>query len=89
MAVETLKRYPWTPPGKAAKQLPEYIYSGAWKIDQEGKITIPPIDDWANGDLAQRAAYVLGVADRLLSLFWRPVGHRHRECRPTTCSTTA
>ena len=60
VAVETLKRYPWTPPGKAPKQLPEYIYSGAWKIDQEGNITIPPIDDWANADIAQRAAYVLG-----------------------------
>ncbi len=60
VAVETLKRYPWTPPGKAAKQLPEYIYSGAWSIDPAGKITIPPIDDWANADISQRAAYVLG-----------------------------
>lgn len=60
VAAETLKRYPWTPPGKAPRQLPEYMWSGAWKIAPDGSITIPPIDDWANGDLAQRAAYVLG-----------------------------
>ena len=51
IAAETLKRYPWTPPGKAPRQLPEYMWSGAWKIDKDGKITIPPINDWANGDL--------------------------------------
>ncbi|MBI4581768.1 MAG: hypothetical protein HY718_18880 [Planctomycetes bacterium] len=60
VAVETMKRYPRSPAGKAPKSLPEYIYSGAWKITPQGEITIPPIDDWANGDLAQRASYVLG-----------------------------
>jgi hypothetical protein len=61
VAAETLKRYPWTPPGKAPRQLPEYMWSGAWKIAPDGTITIPPIKDWANGDLGQRAAYVLGA----------------------------
>ncbi len=60
VAVAMLKRYPWTPAGKAPRSLPEYIYSGAWHIDAEGNITIPEIGDWANGDLAQRAAYILG-----------------------------
>jgi len=60
VAAETLKRYPWTPPGKAPRELPEYMWSGAWKIAPDGAITIPQISDWANGDLGQRAAYVLG-----------------------------
>ncbi|HPD28372.1 MAG TPA: malectin domain-containing carbohydrate-binding protein [Phycisphaerae bacterium] len=64
IAAETLKRYPWTEPGKAPVQVPEYICSGAWKIAPDGTITIPPISDWANGDLGQRAAYVLsGLID--------------------------
>src|SRR5512138_1388106 len=61
VAAETLKRYPWTPQGKAPRQLPEYMWSGAWKIAPDGTITIPTIGDWANGDLGQRAAYVLGA----------------------------
>ncbi len=64
IAAETLKRYPWTEPGKAPVQVPEYICSGAWRITAAGNITIPPIDDWANGDLGQRASYVLsGLVD--------------------------
>lgn len=64
IAAETLKRYPWTEPGKAPVQVPEYICSGAWKIAADGTITIPPISDWANGDLGQRASYVLsGLID--------------------------
>jgi hypothetical protein len=61
IAAETLKRYPWTDPGKAPVQVPEYISSGAWKIAPDGTITVPPIGDWANGDLGQRAAYVLSA----------------------------
>ncbi len=60
VAAETLKRYPWADATKAPRPLPEYIYSGAWKIAPDGTITIPPINDWANGDICQRAAYVLG-----------------------------
>lgn len=60
IAAETLKRYPWTDTARAAAAAPEYIFSGAWKISPEGAITVPPIGDWANGDLGQRAAYVLG-----------------------------
>ncbi len=64
IAAETLKRYPWTEPGKAPVQVPEYICSGAWKIAADGAITIPPINDWANGDLGQRASYILsGLID--------------------------
>ena len=60
IAAETLKRYPWVGPPKAPIAAPEYMYNGAWKIAADGTITVPPISDWANGDLGQRAAYVLG-----------------------------
>lgn len=64
IAAETLKRYPWTDKSKAVAALPEFIFSGAWKIAPDGTITIPPISDWANGDLGQRAAYVIsGLID--------------------------
>ena len=64
IAAETLKRYPWTDAAKAVAAAPEYVFSGAWSISPEGAITIPPINDWANGDLGQRAAYVLsGLVD--------------------------
>ncbi len=59
IAAETLKRYPWTTRDKAPAVVPEYVFSGAWRIDKEGHITIPPIKDWANGDFGQRAAYLL------------------------------
>ncbi|HJN14840.1 MAG TPA: hypothetical protein QGH10_05090, partial [Armatimonadota bacterium] len=57
IAAETLKRYPWAL--NAPTPAPHYVYSGAWRIAPDGTITIPPIGDWANGDLGQRAAYVL------------------------------
>ena len=64
IAAETLKRYPWTASDKAVAALPKYIFSGAWQIADDGTITIPPINDWANGDLGQRAAYILsGMVD--------------------------
>lgn len=64
IAAETLKRYPWTDTKKAVATLPEFIFSGAWKITADGTITIPPISDWANGDLGQRASYLLsGLID--------------------------
>lgn len=59
VAAETLKRYPWTEPGGAPVPAPHYLWSGAWQIAADGTITIPPLSDWANGDLGQRAAYVL------------------------------
>ncbi|HOW17507.1 MAG TPA: malectin domain-containing carbohydrate-binding protein [Phycisphaerae bacterium] len=61
IAAETLKRYPWTDAKKAVAAAPEYVFNGAWKIAPDGKITIPEIRDWANGDLGQRAAYVLSA----------------------------
>jgi hypothetical protein len=64
IAAETLKRYPWADTRKAVAAAPEYVFNGAWKIAPDGKITIPEIRDWANGDLGQRAAYVLsGLVD--------------------------
>ncbi len=64
IAAETLKRYPWTDTNKAVAALPEYVFSGAWKITADGTITIPSITDWMDGDLGQRAAYVLsGLVD--------------------------
>ncbi len=59
ISAETLKRYPWSDPQKAAKRLPEYIYSGHWNISDDGTITIPTFTDWNNGDYGQRAAYTL------------------------------
>jgi len=64
IAAETLKRYPWTGPGQAPSPAPHYVYNGSWSIAPDGTITIPPLDDWSNGDLGQRAAYVLtGLVD--------------------------
>jgi len=64
IAAETLKRYPWTDTSCAVAAAPEFVFSGAWNIAPDGTITIPPIEDWANGDLGQRAAYVLsGLVD--------------------------
>lgn len=64
IAAETLKRYPWTDTARAVAAVPEYFFSGAWKIAENGAISVPPIDDWANGDLGQRASYVLlGLVD--------------------------
>jgi hypothetical protein len=60
MAAETLKRYPWASGGQAVAPAPEYVYNGTWNIDHEGTITAVPEKDWANGDLGQRASYVLG-----------------------------
>ena len=59
IAAETMKRYPWVGPDRVAVPAPEYLYNGTWSIDSEGKITVVPEKDWANGDLPQRAAYLL------------------------------
>ena len=64
IAAETLKRYPWTDTSKAVTAAPEYVFNGTWHIADDGTITIPPLEEWANGDLGQRAAYVLsGLVD--------------------------
>ena len=64
IAAETLKRYPWTDAKKAVAAVPEYVFNGHWQIAADGTITIPALKDWANGDLGQRAAYVLsGLVD--------------------------
>ncbi len=52
---ETLKRYPWTEPGKSAMQGPHYIFNGVWNIKPDGAITIDyNLKDWDNGDVGQR-----------------------------------
>ena len=64
VAAETLKRYPWVAPPQAVCAAPHYVFNGHWKIDSDGTITPVPIQDWHNGDLGQRAAYVLsGLVD--------------------------
>jgi len=64
VAAETLKRYPWTTTQNAAAALPHYVFNGHWKIAPDGTITPVPINDWDNGDLGQRAAYILsGLVD--------------------------
>ncbi|MBM3493630.1 MAG: hypothetical protein FJX72_04805 [Armatimonadetes bacterium] len=57
VAAETLKRYPWTDKPSPA---PHYVFNGTWAISATGEISIPKLSDWDNGDLGQRAAYVLG-----------------------------
>jgi hypothetical protein len=37
------------------------VYDGTWSINSEGQITVLTEKDWANGDLGQRAAYVLAA----------------------------
>jgi hypothetical protein len=59
VAAETIKRYPWANRDRAVMAAPEYVFNGLWKIDSTGQITIPPEKDWANGDLAQRSAYLI------------------------------
>ena len=59
IAAETMKRYPWTDTKKAVAAAPEYVFNSRWNIAPDGTITIPPLDDWLNGDSGQRAAYVL------------------------------
>ncbi len=64
VAAETLKRYPWVAPPEAACAAPHYVFNGHWKIASDGTITPVPIQNWDNGDLGQRAAYVLsGLVD--------------------------
>ncbi len=61
IAAETLKRYPWSDKPSAA---PHYVFNGTWAIAPDGTISIPQLRDWDNGDLGQRAAYVLsGLVD--------------------------
>ncbi len=64
IAAETCKRYPWTTIETAAATAPHFVFNGHWKIAADGTITPVPISDWNNGDLGQRAAYVLaGLVD--------------------------
>ena len=64
VAAETLKRYPWTTTRQAADCVPHFLFSGHWRIAADGTITPLAINDWDNGDLGQRAAYVLsGLVD--------------------------
>ena len=60
VAAETMKRYPWAGKDRAVSPAPDYVYDGKWNIDSNGKITVLPTNDWADGDLGQRAAYILG-----------------------------
>ena len=59
VAAETLKRYPWTTRDNAADCVPHFLFSGHWSIADDGTITPLVTNDWDNGDLGQRAAYVL------------------------------
>ena len=64
VAAETLKRYPWTTRDNAADCVPHFLFSGHWSIAADGTITPLVTNDWDNGDLGQRAAYVLsGLVD--------------------------
>jgi Malectin domain len=56
IAVETMKRYPWTTSDTAVAVVPQYVLNGTWRITPDGTITIPPLSNWNNNDLAQMAA---------------------------------
>jgi hypothetical protein len=57
---ETLKRYPWTEPGKSAMQGPHYLFNGVWTIKPDGAISIDyDLKDWDNGDVGQRTFSLL------------------------------
>lgn len=57
---ETLKRYPWTEPGKSAMQGPHYLFNGVWSITPDGTIGVDyNLKDWDNGDVGQRAFSLL------------------------------
>ncbi len=60
IAAETMKRYPWATKDKAVMPAPEYVFNGHWQIDQDGRISAAEVKDWNDGDLAQRASYVIG-----------------------------
>ncbi|MBN2577464.1 MAG: hypothetical protein JXB10_00545 [Pirellulales bacterium] len=60
VAAETLKRYPWIDRPAAITPGPCYVFDGHWQISPEGGITTNTgLNDWDNGDLGQRSAYVL------------------------------
>ena len=61
IAAETMKRYPWVGRDRAPIAAPEFVYDGTWSINSEGQITVLTEKDWANGDLGQRAAYILAA----------------------------
>jgi hypothetical protein len=60
IAAETLKRYPWAGKDKAIMAAPEYVFNGHWVIDQDGNISAAAVREWDNGDLSQRASYIIG-----------------------------
>lgn len=64
VAAETLKRYPWVSAPQAPSPVPHYVFNGHWQISDAGEITPIPINNWDNGDLGQRASYILsGLVD--------------------------
>lgn len=64
IAAETIKRYPWIAAGQAPARTPEFVFNSTWRIDDDGKISVPLIDDWANGVMGQNAARMLnGLVD--------------------------
>ena len=61
IAAETIKRYPWVTKEKAIAVSPEFVFNTRWHIAEDGSITIPKMDDWTNGDIAQNAARVVNA----------------------------
>ncbi len=59
-AAAPLKRAPWAGKDKAVMAAPEYVFNGHWSIDQDGHISPAHPKDWDDGDLGQRASYIIG-----------------------------
>ncbi|MBS1851510.1 MAG: hypothetical protein JST79_11395 [Acidobacteria bacterium] len=64
IAAETLKRYPWALQGKSVMSAPDYVFNGRWNVDQDGNITPATYREWDDGDLGQRASFIItGLID--------------------------
>jgi len=76
VSAETLKRFPWIDQNDAIVAAPYAVYTPVWRLDNEGKINIPPakmsldhktygkFDHWRNGDVGQRTMWILrGMTD--------------------------
>ncbi len=59
IASETLRRYPWVEPPKAAGTAPEYAFNNTWKISPQGAISVPPLTNWNNAGRGQGSARVI------------------------------
>ena len=61
IAAETLKRYPWVTKERAIAVAPEFVFNLAWRISEDGTISIPHAGNWLNGSVPQSAARMMNA----------------------------